>query len=59
LRPERLLLLERLVRHELTLQRHLAAGRRAASARMSALRALRRGRLPSVAALRPLEQEAA
>jgi len=32
------LLLERLVRDELTLQRHLAAGRRAASARMSTIR---------------------
>jgi len=38
LRPERVLLLERLVRDELTLQRHLAAGRRAASARMSLIR---------------------
>lgn len=38
LRPERLLVLDRLVRNELTLQRLLAAGRRAASSRMSAIR---------------------
>jgi hypothetical protein len=36
-----LLLLERLVRDELTLQRNLAAGRRAASARMSMIRLAR------------------
>jgi hypothetical protein len=38
LRPEHVLLLERLVRNELILQRRLGAARRTASARLSALR---------------------
>jgi hypothetical protein len=38
LRPERVLLLERLVRNELTLQRRLASSRRADSARMASIR---------------------
>jgi hypothetical protein len=55
LRPERRLLLERLVRDELTLHRHLAAGRRAASARMSAIRrAPRSAALPATAVAAPL-----
>ena len=37
MRPERLLGLDRLVRNELSLQRLLAAGRRAASARMPSI----------------------
>jgi hypothetical protein len=38
LRPEGLLVFERLVRSEVALHRHLAASRRAASTRMSAVR---------------------
>jgi hypothetical protein len=60
LRPERVLLLERLVRDELTLHRHLAVGRRAASARMSATRRALAGALPTAAPVVPvLEQEIA
>jgi hypothetical protein len=54
LRPERVLLLERLVRDELTLHRHLAVGRRAASARMSATRRALPGALPAAAVGPPL-----
>jgi hypothetical protein len=55
LRPERVLLLERLVRNELTLQRRLASGRRAASARMASIR-----QAPaSLATLPLLDREAA
>jgi hypothetical protein len=59
LRPERVLLLERLVRHELILQRHLAAGRRSASARMSAIRQARRALLAAAVPLPLLKPEAA
>ena len=49
MRPERLISLERLVRHELTLQRLLAVSRRAASARMSTIRRAKAASVPAIA----------
>jgi len=54
-----MLLLERIVRAELTLHRHLAAGRRAASARMSVTRQARPAERPTISAPATLDREVA